>query len=122
MTYSPFREAMLNLKNILDDPKRTLRRAEMHYYPLSRAYNSDPSAFSKANQNAWNKLRTRFVRFQNQPIRTRRTAARKIQTAYRTYKLRQQAMNVIKRYWYKPVVGRGYARHLTRRASSAWSQ
>lgn len=31
--------------------------------------------------------------------------------------LRRRAMNVIKRHWYKPVTGRGYARHL---ASSVW--
>ena len=35
--------------------------------------------------------------------------------------LRRRAMNVIKSYWYKPVTGRGYALHVNRRASSAWS-
>jgi len=83
---SPSRETLLNLKNALDDPKRTLRKAGMYYYTLSKAYNYDPSQFSKASRNMWIKLRNRFVRFQNQPIRTRRAAARKIQTAYRSYK------------------------------------
>jgi hypothetical protein len=34
--------------------------------------------------------------------------------------LRRRAMEIIKRFWYQPVVGRGYARHLSRRTSSAW--
>jgi hypothetical protein len=41
--------------------------------------------------------------------------------ALREIILRRRAMNVIKRHWYKPVTGRGYARHVTRRASSVWS-
>jgi hypothetical protein len=35
--------------------------------------------------------------------------------------LRRRAMNVIKSHWYKPVTGRGYALHVNRRTSSAWS-
>lgn len=31
--------------------------------------------------------------------------------------LRRRAMDIIKSHWYKPVTGRGYARHL---ASSVW--
>lgn len=90
---SPSREALLNLKNVLDDPRRTVRQAQMYYYPLSKAYNSDPSQFSKASQNLWIKLRNRFVRFQNKPIRARRAAASKIQSAYRTYRARKHTRN-----------------------------
>ena len=83
---SHFRNAMMNLKNILNDPRRRLNQAEALYYPLSTWYNYDPSAISNANKKSWRVLKNRFVRFQNQPIRTRRAAADKIQSAYRRYK------------------------------------
>lgn len=79
---------MMNLKNILNDPRRRLNQAEALYYPLNKWYNYDPSAISSTNKNTWRVLKKRFVRFQNQGIRTRIAAARKIQSAYRTHRAR----------------------------------
>ena len=90
---SQFREAMMNLKNVLNDPRRRLNQAESMYYPLSTWYNYNPSAISSTNKNTWRLLRNRFVRFQNQPLRTRRAAARKIQSAYRTHRAMKHTRN-----------------------------
>ena len=90
---SPFREAMMNLKNVLNDPKRRMNQVAPIYYHLSTWYNGQSWNLSNANKEMWRKLRNRFVRFQNQPLRTRRAAARKIQSAYRTHRAMKHTRN-----------------------------